>query len=401
MYQLTIIFFIFSQEEESAFISLREPIFEERRNHVTKACEQLHRTQSQKILSSLPKLVFAENHGILYCGIPKTGSTFWRKTLKIVENEENFSSLYEFRNSETNMQKKLKTLNEFRSDINESAFRTIVGNATSFLFVREPYGRLFSAYNNKILNPNIVYWKFIGSRVVRTVRKHPSKDSLIYGHDVTFPEMIEFLVRAFENGKGIDQHFAPMHKRCKPCGMRFDYIGKMESFSADAHFIIAQMRRKYKDVYVQFGEFDSGTALDTAQGHVRFLFGVLKNTQNLNYPKYNFFLRTWRDLQVRGHLSKHIDMPLTKDQVSNITREEFFRLIKEALENPMNKTEVKQQRQEALIQAYKSVPLKLMERLKKYVELDCFLFGYDSRPAELFNREHSDDGGSFNYFDSI
>ena len=380
----------------------RERVFAERRNYTTQSCMKLGMISSRNA-SLLPRLRVAEEHNVLYCGIPKTGSTFWANTLTIIENRQTFSSLYEYRNSKEYWQnggKTLKKINEVRSEMNSTYFQSFVNHAMSFMFVREPYSRIFSAYNNKILNPNILFWSYIGRNVVRQVREHPSADSLQYGHDVTFVEMIKYLLYLHEHSKPIDQHFAPMNKKCNPCNMQFDYIGKMESFADDAHFIISKLRNKYADVVINFGDFDTGTALDTAQGHVRFLYQALNKVKHLRYPKYNFFLRTWRDLQIRGHLSKETDMPLSQNQVTSISQEDFFKLIKEALEKPANKTDVKHQRIEAMVQAYSAVPEEIMERLTKYVEQDCFLFGYDVRPAILFDRNkatHYD----FNYFDGI
>ena len=383
-------------------LRFRETLFEERRIHFRQACAQ-HANQepvsSQYLRTIFWALLIAEKHRTIYCRIPKTGSTFWKKTLKIIENEGNFSSLNAYRNSDTKLEKSLVTTKTLFKN-NETLFKSFRNEAMSFLFVREPYGRIFSAYNNKILNPNNIYWKLIGRNVIKTVRKNPSQESLKYGHDVTFPEMIRFLVTRFENKQIIDKHWSPMFEICGPCKFTYDYIGKMESFADDAHFLIAKLRQKYKNIYINFGDADTGFALDTAQGHVQFLYDILNKTKELDYPKYNFFLRTWRDLQIRGYLSKHIDMPMARQKASNITSEEFFSLIKEALEKPMNRTAVKFQRQEAMVQAYQKVPLEDMKRLAKFVEMDCFLFGYDLRPEALFQRD-SFNSNSFNYFDAI
>ena len=345
-------------------------------------------------------LSIAAKHKTIYCGIPKTGSTFWKKTLKIIENGGNFSSLYEYRNSDTKLKKALVKPEKMFKGKTE-LFKRFQEEALSFMFVREPYGRIFSAYNNKILHPNTIYWTHVGTKVIKSVRENPSLDSLKYGHDVTFPEMIKFLVTRYENGQVIDRHWSPMFKMCDPCKFTYDYIGKMESFADDAHFLIAKLRQKYRDIYIDFGDADTESALDTAQGHVRFLYLILNRTKDLDYPKYNFFLRTWRDLQIRGYLSKYIDMPMTREQVSQISSDEFFNLIKEGLETPMNRTLVRLQRQEAMIQAYQQVPLADMRRLSKFVEMDCMLFGYDPTPVELFQRNSDSDSNTFNYFDTI
>ena len=67
----------------------------------------------------------------------------------------------------------------------------------------------------------------------------------------------------------------------------------------------------------------------------------------------------------------------------------------------MNGTEVKKQRTEAMVQAYRMIPLAEMERLSKYVELDCLLFAYDTKPVILFDRNSTAYQVSFNYFDGI
>ena len=261
----------------------RETLFEQRRSHICQACA-LYDTEpatEQYLKNMLSKLTIAKEHKLIYCGIPKTGSTFWKNTLKIIENEANFSSLYEYRNAGTKLDTSLlNAKTSFEGDIRAS--QSFLKYALSFMFVREPYGRIFSAYNNKILNPNIMFWRGVGRNVVKTVRKNPSVDSLTYGHDVTFPEMIKFLVRRFETGQPIDQHWSPMYKRCDPCKLTYRYVGKMESFTDDAQFLIAKLREKYKNVYIEFGDADTGSALDTAQGHVKFLYGVLKATKDLD-----------------------------------------------------------------------------------------------------------------------
>ena len=392
---------IILQEPEKALIARRERLFKDRRDTLLQACEQQNTLRSKPFFLNSAQFFVAVNHEIVYCNIPKVGSTFWKRILQIVENKKTFASLYEFRNSDVKMPVRLIPAAEFRSSMNKSAYESFLEEATSFLFVREPYGRIFSAYNNKILNPNIFYWRIIGRNVVKVVRENPSQESLEYGHDVTFAEMIKYLLYLYGHRRAIDRHFNPMSRKCDPCQMRYEYIGKMETFADDAKFIIAKMREKYQDVNIKFEEFDKETALDTAKGHTGFLFGVLKATQGITYPIHNFFLRTWRDLQVRGFLSKHIDMPLTSDETANITREEFFDVIKQALMQPMNQTEVKKQRNEAMMQAYRSIPLEDMLRLAKYVETDCLLFGYDPRPAMLFDREQFMDTEAFNYFDAI
>ena len=57
-------------------------------------------------------------------------------------------------------------------------------------------------------------------------------------------------------------------------------------------------------------------------------------------------------------------MPMTREQAFDITSKDFFNNIKLALEQPSNTKSDKIM-----------VPLADMERLAKYVEMDCLRFG--------------------------
>ena len=336
----------------------------------------------------------------VYCAIHKTGSWFWSRTLKIIENDKNFSSLYELSSSKSDL-KPLVSVKDFRSIHTQTEVELFLRKSVKFLFVREPYGRVFSAYNNKILVPNQVYWN-IGKNIVAAIRDNPSSESLKYGHDVTFAEYIKYLLIQFESGKSLDPHFAPMNTICDPCLYTFDYFGKLETFASDAEFIIEKLKEKNNNISVNFADFDKETAIDRVNGLTGYLFAKLRETQGIKYPSYNFYLLVWRDLQIAGHLSKDIDMPISKsEQILKVSEEEFINLVKDALSRPMNQTLVKKQRGEALLQAFRSVSKEDLERLSKFAKKDCILFGYDERPRHIFDQPTKPHQDTFNYFDAI
>jgi hypothetical protein len=97
-------------------------------------------------------------------------------------------------------------------------------------------------------------------------------------------------------------------------------------------------------------------------------------------------LRTWRDLQIRGYISKHVKFPYEHHNVTKITKEDFIGEVKKALEAIPDRETIKKQREEALVQSYRQVSIEDMERLREFVREDCQLFGYDDKPAHLFDR---------------
>ena len=398
---LNILPLIFFQKSPPNTLELNDNRFAERRKQILESCKALNLTSDAKGDElGPPSCEVGERHMFVYCAIPKSGCWFWGRILKIIEHEKKFSSLNEMRMSNSHI-KPLIELKKFLSNHTKPEVDAFKSKSVKFLFVREPYGRLLSAYNNKILSPNPLFWG-MGKKIVAATRDNPSNDSLKYGHDVTFAEYIKYLLIQFESGKSLDPHFAPMNTICDPCRFNFDYFGKLETFASDAEFIIEKLKEKNKNISVNFADFDKETALDRVNGVIDYLFEKLKETKGLKYPTYNFYLRVWRDLQIAGHLSKELDMPILKsEQNLTLSKHEFLNLIKYALSRPMNQTLVKKQRNEALLQAYRSVPKEDLERLSKFVKKDCILFGYDERPRHIFDQPTKPHQDTFNYFDAI
>ena len=382
-------------------MELNDNRFAERRKQILESCKALNLTSDTKGDElGPPRCEVGERHMFVYCAVPKSGCWFWLRTLQIIEHEKNFSSLNEMRFSKSPI-KPLIQLKKFLSNHTHTEVEEFKSKSVKFLFVREPYSRLLSAYNNKILLPNPLFWN-MGKKIVAAIRHNPSNESLKYGHDVTFAEYIKYVLIQFESGKLLDPHFAPMNTICDPCRFNFDYFGKLETFASDAEFIIEKLKEKNKNISINFADFDKETAMDRVNAQTNFLFAKLKETKGLKYPSYNFYLRVWRDLQIAGHLSKELDMPILKsEQNLTLSKDEFLNLVKYALSRPMNQTLVKKQRGEALLQAYRSVPKEDLERLSKFVKKDCILFGYDERPRHIFDQSSLPNQETFNYFDAI
>ena len=180
-----------------------ENMFAERRNRIKESCKTLNLTSSAPGDELVPsRCEVGEQHLFVYCAIQKTGCWFWSRTLKIIENDKNFTSLYELMSSKTHLTP-LFSMKEFKSLHTQTEVEEFIRKSVKFVFVREPYGRVFSAYNNKILAPNPVFWN-MGKKIVAATRENPSNESLKYGHDVTFSEYIKYLLIQFESGKYLD-----------------------------------------------------------------------------------------------------------------------------------------------------------------------------------------------------
>lgn len=113
---------------------------------------------------------------------------------------------------------------------------------TKFLFVRNPFERLLSAYHNKLeqhYQSSKYFQSRIGRHIVKHYRKYASKESLTNGDDVTFKEFSAYLI-AEEEG-ALNEHWRPIYNLCHPCSINYDIIGKYETFDQDSEFILKQI----------------------------------------------------------------------------------------------------------------------------------------------------------------
>ena len=321
----------------------------------------------------------------MYCAVTKSGSSFWKVALAILEYGRD---------------EKLPRLNEYLTNHSHREMEQYFETAIQFQFVREPYGRLFSAYNDKLFRPNAAFWRKSAGPMIKYVRPNASRDSLEFGHDITFTEFIQFLIKKMKTHKTrLNEHFAPMYSVCNPCVRKQLYLGKLETFVEDAKFIISKiMNSSDYDGVLEQDVIKSIT--QEVKDRTKYLYQLLEKTKELKYPKRNLFLRHWRDFQIRGLLSKAEDMPLNENDVESVSQKTFENILKAAVTKPANQTLVKMQRREAMLQAYSAVPRDLLDDLAKYVEIDCALFGYDNRPSCLFEASGAVQN-TFNYFDAL
>ena len=111
-----------------------------------------------------------------------------------------------------------------------------------FVFVREPFERLLSAFKNKFLTGTTSVTSFkrrFGRRIIETYRNRtlipiPANNT---GEGVTFKEFVNYLI---DDKKSIqmDKHWELFHRICFPCHIEYDYIGHLERIDEDSQFIL-------------------------------------------------------------------------------------------------------------------------------------------------------------------
>ena len=110
-----------------------------------------------------------------------------------------------------------------------------------FLFVRDPFERLVSAYRHKFTRYNNFTEFFqhtYGREMIRRYRMNPSEKSLHDAKDVKFEEFLMYLTDTSIPNRLANSHWAPYNTLCHPCEVDYDYVGKIETMDEDNEMII-------------------------------------------------------------------------------------------------------------------------------------------------------------------
>jgi len=152
----------------------------------------------------------------------------------ILTNKTNAVDVTEIDHEVAHKHNRMMTLDKYSKA--EIDFR--LKNYMKFTFVRHPFERLISAYNDKLVENNSFYRMNYGRKIIRQYRMNPSEESLELGHDVRFAEFVQFVIDEWRTGQLMDVHWRPMVDLCTPCHVHYDVIGKFETLKLDADFVL-------------------------------------------------------------------------------------------------------------------------------------------------------------------
>ncbi|XP_007572077.1 PREDICTED: carbohydrate sulfotransferase 11 isoform X1 [Poecilia mexicana] len=210
-----------------------------RRDKVVESCRVNSAfSRKRRVLTpgDLKHLVVDEDHELIYCYVPKVACTNWKRVMMVLTGRGKYSDPMEIPSNQAHVPSNLKTLNQYSiAEINHR-----LKNYFKFLFVREPFERLVSAYRNKFtLKYNSSFHKRFGTRIIRRYRKNATQDALINGADVKFKEFIEYLVDPATQRDGpLNEHWQTVYQLCHPCHIHYDMVGKYETLEEDANYIL-------------------------------------------------------------------------------------------------------------------------------------------------------------------
>jgi len=271
------------------------------------------------------------------------------------------------------------------SQMDNNNAKIFVKQATSVMFVREPFARLLSGYTDKLFAPNPYFWGEIGQHIIKTVRLNSSSttssNKSLCGHDVSFPEFIDYVIQSETlNSSKTDEHFSPMYNKCDPCIIDYKVIGKMESFSTDVAYTLGLLVNPVSKESIE--EWSRETLADAIYDSIYSPFGWKPKIQQC-MTWYEALRRIWRKLQIRGIILLTDAFPWQAyDEISY----ELFIDTVNALHDKTDKQELKNQKLYILAHAYSLIELEDIQSIVNIFKQDFELFQYSTRPNFIFEQ---------------
>ena len=236
---------------KALFISKNTLSFCKRTTHPELAYDETSLSKKLHLLTE-PTRVMA------YCPVPKAASTTWRTTFANMNSIEDVDIRHR-------TQKLYSKKNSFRAKTFGDLAQLNSLNIVKFMFVRHPFERLASAYNDKFVIYRNITRKFkgkdvkIGEMYLNNIRSNQesymnmTSDNPCFANtslEFTFSCFIEYVLDSANNEKllshaynRIQIHWWPYTEICKVCDVQYDLIGHVENFQEDLQILLTKFHK--------------------------------------------------------------------------------------------------------------------------------------------------------------
>ena len=244
------------------------------------------------------------------------------------------------------------------------------------VIVRDPYTRLLSAYFDKLYT-RPTWYKFAsyGRYIIEHFRFNATKEKIDCASDVSWPEFVRFMINSMETDRMRNPHFDPMYKRCEFCVVDYDYYVHLETIGSDMEHIYQTINTTMVSAMS-----DEQDAIRSKCGEIVAHREDAGNCQTVE----EIFHRAWFSFKARGFIASDVNIPLTKEEMKNVTKNRFSDLCWQAHLDSVARIDKKRQRREKVVEMYLQLPLLDRLKLREIFLKDFQLHGYDSTPSDLF-----------------
>ena len=150
-----------------------------------------------------------------------------------------------------------------------------------FSFVRHPFERLVSAYNDRVIQKNILF-------------EHGY--TTWYNNNHSFPSFVNLVLSEYKKSEcsifydsdclGINIHWKPFTSECSYCNIKYDVIGRMETFNEDVKYIFKKSGLSSILSLNLFNKFINSSKLKTKVMTKKYFSQLTENQINELYDMY-------------------------------------------------------------------------------------------------------------------
>ncbi|KAL4221125.1 hypothetical protein ACF0H5_019384 [Mactra antiquata] len=336
-------------------------------NSIEEKCRSMPETYWNKMVPSGKAWSYDNIH---YCIVPKVGCTHWKRILLFISHDypkgSKITAPGDIDRHFVHFESHPSVKQTYMSD---TCIRKVMTHK-SFMFTRDPWARLWSAYIDKFLLPD--FWE-IGEYMVKAIKQNPSKRELSCVKDLSFQEFLSAVVKIWP--RRLNEHMEPITSLCSPCLVQYAAIGQMENFEDDSDYILSK-----------FGIFfhqNSSTRRDVAVQEIttltRYNFEKESTMSADCFNKKLVAQRLWKAFQFNGYIDRLTPFPQKEFKVSDFwqhPKKTFLNIILRTLEEQT--TDIRTQKRDMMFEAYNEVSKDVINRLKTVYKHDFDLFGYDN-----------------------
>ncbi|XP_008282631.1 carbohydrate sulfotransferase 12 [Stegastes partitus] len=203
----------------------------------------------------LDHLIVDDTHQIIYCYVPKVACTNWKRVMVVLSQSLiSPSSGKPYTDPEAvppdlvhNSSLHLTFAKFWRhyGSLSRHLMAVKLQHYTKFLFVRDPFVRLISAFRNKFGRPNEDFYRQFGSVMLRRYGNvsgslpETAAEAFAAGIKPTFHQFITYLLDPETERESIfNEHWRQVYRLCHPCQVKYDFIGRLESLETDAEHLL-------------------------------------------------------------------------------------------------------------------------------------------------------------------
>ncbi|XP_059409349.1 carbohydrate sulfotransferase 12 [Carassius carassius] len=202
---------------------------------------------------ALDHLIVDDHHGVIYCFVPKVACTNWKRVMIVLSQNLKApdgapyldpldipSALSHNATLHLTFNKFWRLFGRFSRPLMHHKLK----NYTKFLFVRDPFVRLISAFRNKFALPNENFYRQFGSVMLHhyaNISKPPdsAQEAFAAGIRLSFTHFIKYLLDPkTEEEKPFNEHWQQMYRLCHPCQIEYDFVGKLETLNEDTDHLL-------------------------------------------------------------------------------------------------------------------------------------------------------------------